>query len=305
MRLPWPASRRGFLVGAAATTVTSDAFAAAESVPFLVVGDWGEHSAGQVAVAAAMGDVANQIRSQFVISTGDNFYSRGVASVSDPQWQTTFESAFSAPSLQTSWYAVLGNHDYRGSVAAEVHYSDRSDRWRMPSRYWRQDIAFGDETISFFMLDTYPLTHMSALRSHVPIVGDASEAHQQLRWLETELSASQSRWKFAVGHHPILSSGMHGGSPPLYDHLRPLFQNFGVRAYFNGHDHNLEHLSEGALDYVCSGAGSEYRPLRTSLPQSNFSYSGYGFASCQLRPSGLSIRFHDQTGAELYRAEIV
>ncbi|MEZ6024153.1 MAG: metallophosphoesterase [Hyphomonadaceae bacterium] len=207
--------------------------------------------------------------------------------------------------LQTPWYAVLGNHDYRGSVDAELDYTIASPRWQMPSRYWRSDMDLGAETASFFFLDTFPLTHLPMLRARVPMLGDRDEAQEQLRWLERALAASNARWKIAVGHHPILSSGSHGGSETLYDHVRPLLERYGVRAYFNGHDHNLEYLSDGGVSYICSGAGSEAREVRAPLEQTRFAYGrGPGFVSCRLNSETLVVRFHDATGAVLYRTEI-
>lgn len=296
-------SRRGFLAGTAGLAAIPQAFAQTPSVSFLVIGDWGESSNGQHAVAGAMGRVGAEIGSAFVISTGDNFYSRGVASVDDPQWTETFESAFSAPSLQTPWYAVLGNHDYRGSISAEIDYTIESPRWHMPSRYWRQDIAIGADTASFFMLDTFPLTHLGSARARVPILGDSSEAHAQLRWLEADLAASRARWKIVVGHHPILSSGAHGGDDMLAQHVQPLLQRYAVNAYFNGHDHDLELLRDGDVNYICSGAGSEFRGMRAPLPQTRFSHSGLGFVSCQLGEAP-SVRFHDGEGRVLHTAHL-
>jgi acid phosphatase len=293
-------TRRVVLGAGVCAALAPNAFADA-SLSFLVVGDWGEHSDGQVAVAEAMASVAAEIGSAFVISTGDNFYSSGVASVDDPQWTTTFEQAFSAQSLQTPWYAVLGNHDYRGSISAELDYTVHSERWRMPARYWQQDVPIGDGVAAFFFLDTFPLTHLPTLRARVPVLGDASEAHAQLAWLERALSSSSARWKFAVGHHPIVSSGSHGDSPALVEHLRPLLSRYNVAAYFNGHDHDLEYLRDGRLSYVCSGAGSEFRHFRTQRPQTVFGYdSGVGFVSCILEGAHLRLRFHDASGAQLY-----
>jgi len=298
-------SRRALISGAALALTPLRALAQGAATPFLVVGDWGERSGDQNAVAAAMGDVAAAIGSRFVISTGDNFYTRGVTSVEDPQWTETFERVFAAPSLQTPWYAVLGNHDYRGSVSAEVNYTITSARWRMPARYWAEDMILADgATATFFFLDTFPLTHLPGMRAHIPIVGDASEAHAQLRWLEENLAACASTWKIAVGHHPVLSSGSHGASPALRTHLKPLFERYGVRAYFNGHDHNLEHLSDAGVDYICSGAGSESRPLAEIQPQSRFADRGPGFAACALNGDAMGLRFHDGAGAVLYETSI-
>lgn len=57
-----------------------------------------------------MGKAAARLRPSFVVSTGDNFYSDGVANASDPGWWESFESVYASPSLQVPWYAVMGNH---------------------------------------------------------------------------------------------------------------------------------------------------------------------------------------------------
>ena len=53
---------------------------------------------------------------EFVIAIGDNFYSKGVKSTSDPQFEQKFEQTFTAPSLNVSWYVASGNHDYYGAT---------------------------------------------------------------------------------------------------------------------------------------------------------------------------------------------
>lgn len=57
-----------------------------------------------------MGRAAARSNATFVLSTGDNFYKYGVADLADPQWLSSFEAVYTAPALQVSWYAVLGNH---------------------------------------------------------------------------------------------------------------------------------------------------------------------------------------------------
>jgi hypothetical protein len=57
-----------------------------------------------------------------MLSLGDNFYSVGVTSVDDARWQQTFERVYSPLNHigQLDWYALAGNHDYHGNVAAQV-----------------------------------------------------------------------------------------------------------------------------------------------------------------------------------------
>ena len=127
----------GALLGAAALPV-APAEAAAPALPFVLIGDWGRYGHDhQRDVAAQMGQTAARLGSRFTISLGDNFYENGVASVADPQWQASFERIYTAPSLQTPWRVILGNHDYRGNVQAQLDYARQSPRWRLPARYYQ------------------------------------------------------------------------------------------------------------------------------------------------------------------------
>lgn len=296
-------SRRNIILGAGALALAPNAFAQASALSFLVVGDWGQDSDQQREVARAMGQVAGDAGSRFVISTGDNFYPRGVASVNDPQFRDSFESIYAAPALQTPWYAVLGNHDYEGSPNAEIAYSNRSTRWRMPSRYWSEEMRVGDEAATFYFLDTTPIARLSNAAAHVPLIGSSDEARTQLTWLEERLAADASAWKIVVGHHPILSSGNHGESQALAERLKPLLERHHAQVYFNGHDHDLEHLSENGVHYVCSGSGALSRQV-APVEQSRFAYANLGFASCGLSGASLALRFHDEAGAIVYSADI-
>jgi tartrate-resistant acid phosphatase type 5 len=294
-------SRRGLLAATTAFVVAPPAFASPDRLDFLIVGDWGDpHVQAQRQVAEAMGEVASLLASDFVISTGDNFYNRGVRSTTDPQWRATYESVYSAPSLQAPWYVVLGNHDYAGDPDAEVAYTATSARWRMPARYWREDMALADTSVaSFFFLDTTPITRLAGVREYVP--GATGDARPQMRWLEAQLAACTSRWKIVVGHHPILSSGNHGPNHAVAEHLKPLLERHGVDAYVNGHDHDLEHLHEGGVHYICSGSGSEARSINP-VPQSRFAFANTGFASCALTQDEFRLRFHDSSGRTIYEA---
>lgn len=301
--MPRTISRRALICASAGLAFASRAEASPERLDFLVIGDWGDpHVNAQREVASAMGEVASTVAGDFVISTGDNFYNRGVRSVSDPQWRATYESVYSAPSLQAPWYVVLGNHDYAGDPEAEVAYTATSPRWRMPARYWREDMQLaGGDVATFFFLDTTPITRLAGVRDFIP--GTTGDARPQLRWFEEQLASCTSRWRIVVGHHPILSSGNHGPDHAVAEHVQPLLERYGVHAYINGHDHDLEHLQERGVHYICSGSGSEARSIN-AVPQSRFAYANTGFASCAISSGQFQLRFHDSNARVLYETQL-
>ena len=71
--------------------------AAASSLNFMVVGDWGGqddqpyYTDPEKDVAEQMGQIAAQMGAQFTLSMGDNFYDNGVTNVDDPRFKETFE----------------------------------------------------------------------------------------------------------------------------------------------------------------------------------------------------------------------
>lgn len=85
----------------------------------------------------------------------------GVATITDPRFNTTFEDVFTNPSLQGpeyKFYIVGGvrarhaffglpslavmlstsaqNHDHLGNITAQVDYSRTSTRWVFPAEYY-------------------------------------------------------------------------------------------------------------------------------------------------------------------------
>lgn len=278
------------------------------SVSFVAIGDWGrEGEPSQRAVAESMGRAASQIGSRFVISAGDNFYPAGVQSVRDPHWKRSFEDVYTAPALQTPWYVALGNHDYRGVAQAQVDYSRLSHRWRMPDRYFKVGgDLLGTHLLDLFVIDTSPLVDghnvgemfEQATRGHI----ERHESVRQIAWLEAELRRSRAPWKIVMGHHPIYSGG-HGDSPELIAQVAPLLERYGVQAYVNGHDHDLQHIRRGRVDYVCAGAGADAGRVR-AIGGTRYCISRPGFATFRLEPQVLRLDFRDLTGRVLYRADI-
>lgn len=129
-----------------------------------MVGDWGVNPKArpidhQIKVAKAMKSVHEDLLTDFVISVGDHFYDNGVLSDQDPRWKSGFEDIYH-PSL-APWYVVMGNHDVRGSVKAQIAYSKSTakGRWIAPSSYYSQDFKLPNSNSQFrvVFLDTNSL----------------------------------------------------------------------------------------------------------------------------------------------------
>jgi acid phosphatase len=301
--------RRAVLQGATALWLSAAAPVLAQDrrpLSFLAVGDWGRQGArDQRAVAAAMGAAAADLQSRFVISVGDNFYPGGVQSVSDPNWRRSFEDVYTAASLQTPWYAALGNHDYRGSPNAQIAYSAVSRRWKMPARYYRITDPVLTPELDVFVLDTTPLIEdlgETVMRLSWGRVSMPSP-HPQLAWLDQQLARSTARWKIVIGHHPIRSGGRHGGSAQLAQALEPMLKRYGVQAYVCGHDHVLQHVDAGGVNHICSGAGASAGEV-AAVDGTRFAAARPGFAVFTLDAGALQVGFRGADGRTLYQAAL-
>jgi acid phosphatase len=292
-------------------TLATPALAAARAVQpigFVALGDWGRRGDPvQSAVARGLAAAARDVASRFVIAAGDNFYPGGVASVRDPHWRESFESVYVETALQTPWYAALGNHDYRGVPDAQVAYTALSRRWRMPHRHYRVGGGILDvPDLDLFVIDTSPLVDDANVDERVQQLCRGhwwpAETEAQISWLKGALARSRAGWKVVVGHHPIYSGG-HGDSPILIARVAPLLEEFGVQAYIHGHDHDLQHIRRGSVDYICSGAGAEGGRVR-AVPGTRFCLGQPGFAAFRLSSEVLELQFRDPAAEIIYSAEL-
>ncbi len=274
------------------------------SLQFIVIGDWGTPgSEGQKLVAAQMNALAASSPVAFIVTTGDNFYERGVQSTDDSLWRTTFENIYSLPALKDiPWYVTLGNHDYRGDIQAQIEYSKNHPNWNLPGTYHTRDFKVNGQTsVRILFLDTNPFIKRYRSRPDIYYRIGEQDAGAQIKWMKETLGDSDALWKIAVGHHPVYSAGHHGNNPDLQDLLPGLFEQYKVQAYFAGHEHHLEHSrSAGHTRYYISGGGSRSRPV--SKPEhSRFATSSLGFAHVTLDSVCMQVSFINERGEELYQ----
>jgi len=253
---------------AAAFTTPRFASGGGPTLAFAAVGDTGWANATLDLVVDRMNRSGEELGFSFVLLLGDNFYRDGVESDTDPMWTTHFEQAFGGPDLDVPFYAALGNHDHNGNVRAQVEYTDRETRWTMPGTYYAfTRPAGGGREAEFFVLDSSSL------------IEGRLACREQLRWLEQKLASSTAEWKIVVSHHPLRSSGEHGGSSVMRGHIEDLVAARGVALVLSGHDHDLE-LQETVRGYlqVVSGAGASTRAVGRWSEWTRFASERPGFA---------------------------
>lgn len=156
--------------------------------------------------------------------------------------------------------------------------------------------------------------------SEVPGPPDPTMAAEQLRWLEHMMSASTADYLWVGAHYPVWAIG---SDPPtgVEETLRPLLNKWEAH-YFNGHQHDLEHIVENntKVNYISTGAGKfccyDYKNLDT-VPRGSikFAMSGphgtqwepmpfevlSGFTSYRIGRESMQVYFHAHNGSVLYK----
>jgi hypothetical protein len=208
---------------------------ARKKLRFVVLGDWGTGDSAEGGIAAQVARAHTTSPLDFVISAGDNIYPDG----GGRRFQRNFERPFAALLRdQVKFHVVLGNHDVRDGRSDQCQYP----LFNMGGQCY-YTLTKGDGLCQFFMLDSTDY--------------DAGQA----AWLESTLRASTAKWKVAVFHHPIYSSGKaHGSALDLRRKLEPLFVKYGVQAVFSGHDHIYERTRPlQGVQYFVTGGGGDVR----------------------------------------------
>jgi uncharacterized protein YaiE (UPF0345 family) len=280
----WKYEYRGYQSGRVLNAPALDAFTLpvkienTYSLEFLAVGCAGSGNRGQKILGENMAAWAEKEETAFVLYLGDNFYPRGVKSVTDKQWKTKFEKIFDHKPLEIPFYAILGNHDYAENEQAQVEYTEHSKKWRMPARYYKfTEVLKGGTQIDFFAIDTEML---------VQGWGEA-----QLSWLENQLGSSQARWKIVFGHRPLYTGDYRYNQKmdPIKNIVEPLLKKHKVDLYLSAHSHNIEVLKPvSGVHYIVSGAGS--RPRNIIWGENTlFASAEIGFAAFRVSNAGIDV----------------
>ncbi|CAN7102333.1 unnamed protein product [Brassica rapa subsp. narinosa] len=274
------------------------------SLNILVVGDWGRQGCfNQSLVAHQMGIVGEQLDIDYVISVGDNFYDDGLKGDTDPAFEASFSHIYTHPSLQKQWYSVLGNHDYRGNVSAQLSHVLTQKDWRW---FCRRSFVLCSGMVELFFVDTNPFVeqYFTDPEDHTydwsNVLPRDRYISNLLHDLDLAMKKSRATWKFVVGHHGIKTAGEHGVTQELVDQLLPILEENKVDVYMNGHDHCLQHIgSDGGIQFLTSGGGSKaWRGviLPWDPKELKLYYDGQGFMSLHITHSQAKFIYYDISG---------
>jgi len=257
---------------------------------FMVIGDWGTGGRGQAQVAESMARTATEYGCDYVISTGDNIYPKGVDSAKDPQWDRKFVAMYHDRGVTQPFYATLGNHDYGLEPDAQIEYGTVNPQWHLPARYYTERLTAPDgTTVQLFALDTQ-LVQTAA----------KGAAEEQREWLDRALAASDARWKIVFGHHMLYSNGVYGNLKRMRDAFESTLINHRVPLYLCGHDHDIQLLKPvDGVSYVVSGGGGGSRDTSWG-PNSIYAATNLGYVWLAATSDGLYLHFHDADGKIRY-----
>jgi hypothetical protein len=200
------------------------------SLKFAVIGDTGEPSSGQGAIARQMVAWRGKFPFKFALMMGDNLYGSETARDYQKKFSEPYKALIDGG---VQFYAALGNHD----DAAETQY-------KLFNMNGQKYYTFKPQNgVRFFALDSNYVDQ------------------KQLAWLDKELAASGSDWKIPFFHHPLYSSGKTHGSAELQRSLlEPVFLKYGVNVVFSGHEHFYERIKpQKGVAYFIIGSSSKLR----------------------------------------------
>lgn len=203
---------------------------------------------------------------KFVLQSGDAVVNGRDAK----QWNQSFVGLINRLTTEggVPYFLAPGNHDVTGSM--DVNAPARQEGLANYLSAIGQLIPPNGATRR---LDGYP-TYAFGYGNAFVIAFDSNIAEDstQLAWVRRQLEGlDRARYRNVVAffHHPVFSSGPHGGSTierpsaVLRERWMPLFRRHHVRILFAGHDHLYEHWVERyrdstgwhRMDQIVSGGG--------------------------------------------------
>lgn len=217
-----------------------------------------------------------------VFTAGDNAYYFG--SLED--FESCYASSWGRHRARTR--PAPGNHDYRTESAAGYF------------EYF--GAAAGDPSRGYYSYDL-GTWHVVVVNSNCGEVGGCQAGSPQERWLREDLAAHPALCTAAIWHHPLFSSGRHGGNPAAMRDIWQALYDAGAEIVVNGHDHDYERLApqdpsgaadneRGIREFVVGTGGAGLRSFPRVAPNSEVRNDRtHGVLKLTLHPEGYDWEF--------------
>ena len=243
-------------------------------------------SDGDTTTADLIDDVVAQDPSAIVFTTGDNVYSDGSAEefsrCYDPTWGRHKDRTRPAP----------GNHDYNTSDATGYF------------GYFGEAAGQPGEGYYSYQAGDWQVLVLNSNCGDIPCYAGSP----QEQWLRQELEASDAACTLAYWHHPLFSSGDHGGVAEVSALFAALHEG-DAELVVNGHDHNYERFApqdpdgthdpvEGIRQFVAGTGGTGNRSFDQVAPNSETRYTdSFGILKLALYADGYEWEFIPEAGS--------
>ncbi len=226
-------------------------------------------------------------RDGVVFTLGDNTYPRGTAL----QFSECYHPTWGRHKGRTR--PAVGNHDY--GVKGGGAYFD----------YFGE--AAGERGKGYYSYDLGDW-HIIVLNSNCKKVSGCEEGSPQHQWLVDDLEKHPRPCTLAYWHHPLFSSGKHGGKKGMRPVFKTLYE-FDVDVVLAGHEHDYERFApqdpDGLLDpdrgvrqFVVGTGGREHRRLKRPKPNSEVREDAtFGVLKLLLHPESYDWEFMPVAGA--------
>ncbi|MCW8130664.1 MAG: metallophosphoesterase [Planctomycetota bacterium] len=218
--------------------------------------------------------VAQTVKPAFVLTTGD-MVQFGGGSTGPDYWSRLSKEAGEDMKARP-WWPAIGNHEVGGGPIL-----NKKDEKEIPKNidlgraYFKQFYGLKSDYYSF----TFRNAAFIALPWRYPNEKDGTQA-----WLEGELKKFKAEGKliFCFNHCPFYTVGSKSPNdvPGKPTDVTKLFETYGVRAVFSGHDHGYYRtVRNGVLYATSAGGGAElYELKRRAEAQAEDVYFGVSTA---------------------------
>eukprot|EP00357_Protocruzia_adherens_P034422 CAMPEP_0115015374 /NCGR_PEP_ID=MMETSP0216-20121206/26733_1 /TAXON_ID=223996 /ORGANISM="Protocruzia adherens, Strain Boccale" /LENGTH=330 /DNA_ID=CAMNT_0002385487 /DNA_START=255 /DNA_END=1247 /DNA_ORIENTATION=- len=203
-----------------------------------------------------MNKAASVTAIDFIISTGDNFYSNpdGLETLDDPRLDVMFNYTFKRPNIEVPWYLILGNHDcYAPDITLQTQVHTKYAQWNMPNTYYTKVVPLeSGKSALFIYLNGCVLTAKDPDSDEKDDLKkyhfDAASMYDgQKSWLIDQLTKYENdstiAWRTVVIHWPFFSIGSgHQDSGSMKTNLLADMVKYNVDVVLSGHDHVMEYI---------------------------------------------------------------